>query len=543
MQSARRDRTLAERGGLRPFQTAAVAVAVIVVAAVTIDRLVAIRSAHFAGHADPSFSFEVARNIALGRGAVVDYAWHFRPYPTFLTHYAFDYWMPLPSLFMAAGLAAFGTRLVHALAVVVLMSMVLAVLAALVARRRSDDRLVPCIVAPLAITFPSLASRLVSTESTVFYAVLLATTFLCAVQARTRPAWWLAAGTSAGLTYLCRADGLSTAATVLFVSVPWTERRRHRAALGLTLAGILLVVVPLMVVNLTYLGRPTSTPPGVLTMTQYEDLYALPDDPTLASVFDKGFGWHASLRLDTLRQLAAQTRDANGRFTVFLGLGVVLFTCQRGPKGRGLAHVVQSPWLFPALNLVLLAAVWVVALPLLAPAGGWQRSLDGYAPFVLTAAVSGWLGPFGARWRTIRAATLAVMVLAAAAGSVTASRNTIRSLDAWGERFVGLRDRVQVFEACTGRSSVLMTRDPWEATEVLGARSIQIPNAPADAIADVIRRYKVTHVMTDARRPQLDSALLAALGFRAVDAGTAGVFEQRLDDGAPRGGSACDALR
>jgi hypothetical protein len=58
-----------------------------------------------------------------------------------------------------------------------------------------------------------------------------------------------------------------------------------------------------------------------------------------------------------------------------------------------------------------------------------------------------------------------------------------------------------------------------------------------------MHRYGVTHVVLDARRPQLDPGLLASLGFREIGAASPGVFERGLDSDLESGRPGCDVLR
>ena len=84
---------------------------------VTAYRLFAVRDALFPGHADRAFYFDVAQHLADGDGPNIDYVWQYLVPQDHLTHYAFDYWMPLPSILMAAPLRLFGGGLPTALSV------------------------------------------------------------------------------------------------------------------------------------------------------------------------------------------------------------------------------------------------------------------------------------------------------------------------------------------------------------------------------------------------------------------------------------------
>ena len=103
-----------------------------VVVAVTVFRLNAVRDATFPGHADKSFYFGVAQNLSSGRGPNVDYVWHFLTPQHHLTHFAFDYWMPLNSMLMAVPMWLFHGDLPTALSVEVVLAAIVALATALI---------------------------------------------------------------------------------------------------------------------------------------------------------------------------------------------------------------------------------------------------------------------------------------------------------------------------------------------------------------------------------------------------------------------------
>src|SRR5689334_8480055 len=60
-------------------------------------------------HGDVSFYYTVAKNLAEGRGFVIDYVWNFWNDPRGFPTPANVWWMPLPSMVCALGMALFGT--------------------------------------------------------------------------------------------------------------------------------------------------------------------------------------------------------------------------------------------------------------------------------------------------------------------------------------------------------------------------------------------------------------------------------------------------
>src|SRR5262245_1621 len=60
-------------------------------------------------HGDVSFYYTVAKNLAEGRGFVIDYIWNFWNDPQGFPTPANVWWMPLASIVCAAGMVLFGT--------------------------------------------------------------------------------------------------------------------------------------------------------------------------------------------------------------------------------------------------------------------------------------------------------------------------------------------------------------------------------------------------------------------------------------------------
>src|SRR6187549_1361490 len=65
-------------------------------------------------HGDISFYYTVARNVAEGRGFVIDYIWNFWNDPQGFPTPANVWWMPLPSIVCAIGMKLFGSSYVVA---------------------------------------------------------------------------------------------------------------------------------------------------------------------------------------------------------------------------------------------------------------------------------------------------------------------------------------------------------------------------------------------------------------------------------------------
>jgi hypothetical protein len=70
-----------------------------------------------------------------------------------------------------------------------------------------------------------------------------------------------------------------------------------------------------------------------------------------------------------------------------------------------------------------------------------------------------------------------------------------------------------ITQAEAGGHGAVMTREPWETTEITGYTSVQIPNNDLCTIVAIGRRYGATVFVTHVTRPQADEQLLRAAGF------------------------------
>jgi hypothetical protein len=71
-------------------------------------RLLAILPVHQPGYMDAAYSYDIALNLARGRGFVEPFLWNYLDNPTGLPHASHLYWMPLPTMLAWIGLTLLG---------------------------------------------------------------------------------------------------------------------------------------------------------------------------------------------------------------------------------------------------------------------------------------------------------------------------------------------------------------------------------------------------------------------------------------------------
>jgi hypothetical protein len=471
------------------------------VVAVTAYRLYAVRDATFPGHADKAFYYHVAGNLSSGHGPNVDYVWHFLSPPKHLTHFAFDYWMPLNSALMAIPMWLFDGGLPTALSVVVVLAAILALATALIARGLTNIRWVPSIAAVVMILIPAITVYSVQAEASLAFAATGALACAAALHARARPRLWLAAGALAALAHLSRSDGLLLAGVVVLCSVAWSTRPVRLRRVGMAAGAYLAVMAPYAVVSVLKVGAPL--PPAgryFPFVVDYEDLYRSSTLPGPSDLRAIGLRGNVDLRLDALVGRWSDLFTQNGAIvttTLLVLVGVAIGTARRDDAGRWW----QSPWLLPVAYGLAVSFLHIIVTPVVSAAGGWVKSAPLLLPFLVTAALIG-IERVTKR-AALRAGLVALLIVPSLTQLASESRATITANNFVGQSLAALRATLKGEADCVDGEVVVMTRNPWELTEATGFRSVQIPNESLDVISAEAARWDVTHIVSDPNRPQL----------------------------------------
>lgn len=247
-------------------------------------RLLFASSLSFPGLDDPPSYLTVARNLAEGRGLVIDAIWSYLvPFRT-VTHPSNEFWMPLPSLVLFPFFKLFGPNLTVAQGVGAMIGAALAPITWLTARAAFQGKEVALFSGLLVAVNPLLAYQAVTADSSVYFAIFGAAALLLA--ASRLP---LIAGLSSGVSYLARSEG-----ALLVVLLMLQDRTAKRA--GAVLLGAALVAVPWLMRNYSVFGTAVPVPAmSLMVLPDYSALFLYSGPLPVPDL-----GYQAALRMQAL---------------------------------------------------------------------------------------------------------------------------------------------------------------------------------------------------------------------------------------------------
>ena len=242
----------------------------------------------------------VARNMAEGRGPVIDAIWSYATPPfTLPGKPAFELWQPMASFIAALPMPIFGTSYASAQIAFAVLGALLAPLAWLVARdaaarlelpKNRQNYVALGAGAVAALLGPFVVASAVP-DSTLPFTVLAVGACLCMPAAiKGNPRAVLGLGILLGLAYLTRMEAIYVG--LAFVVLTWNIGLRGRLLVGrigiVALIGA-LVALPWWARNLAAFGTPM---PGQLAdnafLTTNDQIFAWTNQPTLAGFLAQG---------------------------------------------------------------------------------------------------------------------------------------------------------------------------------------------------------------------------------------------------------------
>ncbi|MGQ9909463.1 MAG: glycosyltransferase family 39 protein [Candidatus Flexifilum sp.] len=487
-----------------------------IVGAALIARLALIAFVvEFPGVADPNHYYNMALNVAAGRGFVIDYIWQYSRPPAAITHPE-DHWMPLTSAIAALPLMLGGSGVDAALLGFAAIGALVPLISYALARQIGLKPGTSLIAAAFSAALPEFVLNSVRTDTTIAAAALVG---LCLFAFNRglrsgRIAWYGLAGAAAGLTYLTRSDGalllpMMFAGAVVDALAGRGDGRMRARAVGLiaALAAFVVTVLPWLIRNLTTFGALGSAETDdMFFFTDHLDHYAYGRAFTLSTLLEaQTWGQIIGKRLFELAaggQMMIATSDALSAPLIGGTILLLVRAARRDADAR--AHLLG---LAPALILALgVTVAYAVFIPYKAQAGslkkGWLMALPALLPiaaYALQAVIAD---------RRLRFGAAAVIAALLSLNAFQLVRTDQRAALAYLADIERVAAAARALPDTNGDGEIiLMTQDPYILAYV-GLRTIMYPSEPLTVIHEVARRYGVDYLLMPAARPALDPLYL-----------------------------------
>ena len=455
------------------------------------------------GHGDSAFYYTVAKNIALGRGPVIDYIVYFFSGLSPLPHYAGDFWNPSASFLIAIPMLIFKSASINiALIAPIVFGIIPAIVGYLAGRKISGSVSTGALVGLLTFFSPFQVWYSVSTEAIIFSGAFGALAIYFMMKGDESPRNFLIAALFTGLANLIRQDNILLLGTlgicILISSMPL----KSKLLIGGAVIGIhLLVLSPLLIKN--YSELHAFFPPGpakTAFLTTYEDFHSYNkeiDWPALRATF--GIKEIIVRRLHTAWENLPQLDyflDPILTWLFLASLAGMIFLRRDWGKLRMLLPV----FLFFIFEYLFYSFIASFSGP-----GSLIKSLGALMPFICFVIVD-----FAAQYiKSKSMLTGAIILLAAYCGYLGFQKNYSSTIYYNGiyETYKIVKSDIEADAAKRGvpeADIIIMARATWDVNEATGFKTVMVPNNDINTIVFVAKHYNAHYILLPAERPQLE---------------------------------------
>jgi hypothetical protein len=469
-------------------------------------RLVAISLVHFPLTEGSAYYTAVARNVATGRGFVVDSIWSYATPPLTLPRPAFELWQPLASALAALPMPILGTGFGSAQLAFALAGALLAPLAWLVARDAAARLDIPAerrawVAAAAGVLVAAGGPFVLATtlpDSTLPFTILAVAACVALPRALNGDRRFVVTlGVLLGLAYLTRMEAMYLG--IVFAVFAWhtgLRGRRLTAVIG-AVAGIgALVAIPWWLRNVAVFGTPA---PGQITdnalITANQQIFDYGSRPTLADFLAQGPLTIAANVAQALWHDFFDVLLVPGNVVAVAALVAIAVGWRRRGTLRG------SPLLallaYGALAYVVTSVVFPVATL-------WGTFEHASGPLMVAFAVVAAIGgdAFVARVRQWRSwprpnAGMAPAALAAVVVAMTLLQVTLAGAQAATRQHQIAAVAATLSDngfATAGTAPVITDRPLWLA-DALGTPTLVMPQNGAASVAAVARAFGAQYVV------------------------------------------------
>jgi len=509
----------------RPTAGTWVILGLLIVAGLVV-RMAAVPSMGAPFPADAAYYWDAARNVATGRGLVIDYVWMYdHGIPDRLPVPSHGYWMPGMSLYVSVWLRLLGTSWTAGQLAAVTLSVPFMFLVWLLGREVVGRDGPALLAVGIAAVDPTLVVTSITPNAAMLEGVLLGWGLLLLWWGLHRdPRWLWPAGLLAGLAQLSRNDAALVVPVAALVGVAWvrsglqarprerpgkgvgrgaTDLRGRRLAHALYwLVPYALVMGPWVVRNTLVFGSPS--PPEqwrLMFLPHYHDIFrANLSSITIQEWLAVHHGWRGGLRYDLLVVLRmAEWMVGAGANTLLLFAAPYLWL-RRPEMGR--------PYLY---LFGLLCLVYGFVVPEVAIGGGYTQAFTSVLPLLYVAAAGGvclageWVAARSAR--AGRAVATAVIGLALLGQTVVRLGSTLKhtSQQMLAVPVIMDQDLLRAFfQAHPPADEPVLVNEPWSFHPLTGRPCLMAPTDGIGKVMEVARwtgaRYLVLTGEAEANR-------------------------------------------
>ncbi len=458
--------------------------------------------ARMPGHGDSAFYFTVAKNIAEGRGPVVDYIVYFFSGLLPLPHYAGDFWNPTASFLIAIPMLLFGRTISAALIAPILAGVAPAIAGFLAARRYTGSVALGSLAGILTFFAAFEVWFSVTTEAIIFAGAFGAFALYFMMKRDSTGRAFLLAAVFTGLANLMRQDNILLLATleicILLASMPL---RKKAAVACAALVIHLLVLSPLLALNYTEMHTLFPAGPAKTAfLTTYEDFHSYNkeiDWQTLRATW--GITGILKRRLHTGLENLSQVRYFLTPLLSVLALAALadlLFF----HRGRDRLWALLPAGIFALLEYAFYTVVAAFSGP-----GSLIKSLAALIPFLATAIV-GMLANFSRSKAAVAAAVFLIAGYSAYQGFSSNLSSTLHYNLVY-QQYGTLKSLVLADAQAHNidrQDITILARDVWDVYEGTGFKTVMVPNNDIGTIIEVAEHYQARYLLLPAQRPQLD---------------------------------------
>jgi 4-amino-4-deoxy-L-arabinose transferase-like glycosyltransferase len=451
------------------------------------------------GYMDAEYYYATGKQIAGGEGFREPFIWNFLDDPEGIPHPSHHYWMPLPSILAALGIALFGESFRAAQLPFTILTALLPMFTAWLAlylNRKPGDAFQSGVLAALPGFF---LPYLVTTDAFSAYIFVGSGTLLLMARAEKKKGWfrWIVVGVGIGLAHLTRADGLLLFLPAL--AALWFSRRDRWLGLGAVVFGYGLVMSPWWIRNMQAFGG--IFPPGTtrsLWQRTYDELFAYPASRlSFQHWITAGVERIIMVRFAALWTNIQRLIAENG--LIFLGPLMVL-------GARRLWHhaLVRLTFLYLFTLLFVLSFVF----PFAGARGGFFHSSIAVLPVFWTLAPVGLreVVAWGAKWRgwseedayIVFSRAMVVMALALTIGLFAAK---VFSPPAWDSPMRSYKNVGEMLLDLTEDPGIVMVNNPPGFHLATGLPAVVVPDGDPLTLREVARRYGVGWIVLDENHP------------------------------------------